>query len=842
MSRATTTFADVLRHLRTVASLSQEDLAERAGLSLRGVSDLERGLRRAPHLTTVRMLADALELGPDDRKALLTAARPRSLSKTEDAAPASYPPLPMPLTSLIGREQELTDLTVLLGQANVRLVTVTGPGGTGKTRLALEVGAHLQGTFRDGVLFVDLAPVREAEFVLPTLASTLGVRERAGQPLRDTLARVLASKHLLLLLDNCEQVPEAAPEIAALLAACPQLSVLATSRAALRVRGEREVPLLPLPLPASDHRSSVADVALVPTVALFLERATASQPTFALTPDNAAAVAAICQRLDGLPLAIELAAAWTRVLPPAALLDRLEQRLLLLTGGSRDLPARQQTMRDAIAWSYDLLAESEQTLFRRLAVFAGSFSLEAATAVAGARGMPDGAILEGIAGLVTTSLLQTREDLDGGPRYQMLETIREYGLEQLAASGEAEELGRHHADYALALAQAGAAALGSATQGGWLTRLEVEQANLRAALTWLRDHEAGETGLRLATALGVFWHIRNAHAEARTWLEIFLAHASAATPTKDRLSALHWVGEFAGLLGDTAAAEVHLTESLTLARQVDDKGGIALALRAIGSAAFLHGDVAASIAPFTEAAGIARELEDRRQTAFLVAFLAIAVGHQGDLTRAEALVIESEALLRALGDTDSFEADFALIVHGFLAIMGGDYAQAQPHLEAAVGTGRAIGAKANLSVALGGLADVALAQGDIEAAVQHSREGLVTGWEGNFPLGVAFNLIGLVRLGSDGREQVPVARMVGMVDGVGRAVQVLPTATITAYESSVASVRAALGDAAFTAARAAGRALSLESAVTEALVLADEVTGTGTHSIRPGHLISDGTC
>ena len=258
--------------------------------------------------------------------------------------------------------------------------------------------------------------------------------------------------------------------------------------------------------------------------------------------------------------------------------------------------------------------------------------------------------------------------------------------------------------------------------------------------------------MRLATALGVFWHIRSANAEARTWLETFLAQAPAATPTAERVAALRWAGEFAGLLGDTAAAEGYLTESLTLARQVGDKAGIALALRAIGSAAFLHGDVAASIAPFTEAAGIARELEDRRQMAFLLTFLAYAVGLQGDLTRAEALATESDTLLRALGDTDSFEADFASIVHGFLAIMGGAYAQAQPHLETAVATGRAIGAKANLSVALGGLAEVALAQGDIEAATQHAREGLVTGWEGNFPLGIAFNLMGLVRLGSDGER------------------------------------------------------------------------------------------
>jgi predicted ATPase/transcriptional regulator with XRE-family HTH domain len=820
MSSAVTSFADLLRHLRTSSALSQEELAMRSGLSLRGISDLERGVRRAPHLTTVRLLADALELSPEDREALLAAARPGRLPAVQGAGSESYPPLPVPLTSLIGREQELSDLIALVGQPNVRLVSVTGPGGTGKTRLALEVGARLQNAFADGVVFVDLAPLREAQFVLPTFATTLGVRERAGQPLRDTLSRFLAPQQLLLLLDNCEQVLAAGPEIAALLAACPQLSVLATSREPLRVRGERVFPLKPLPLPASDPRSSVADVALVPAVALFLERATASHPTFALTPDNAAAVAAICRRLDGLPLAIELAAAWVRVLPPAALLERLEQRRLLLTGGSRDLPLRQRTMRDTIAWSYDLLPSQEQQLFRRLAVFAGSFSLEAAKAVAGARGMPDRDVLEGIASLVNKSLLQTREELAGEPRYQMLETIREYGLEQLAASGETEELGRHHADYCLTQAQAGAVALGSAAQGGWLPRLEAEQANLRAALAWLRDHEAGETGLRLATALGVFWHIRSANAEARTWLETFLAQAPAATPTADRVSALRWAGEFAGLLGDTGVAEARLTESLTLARQMGDKGSVAVALRAIGSAAVLHGDVAASIEPFTEAAGIARELKDLRQTAFLLAYLAYAVGHQGDLARAEVLLTESEALVRTLGDTDSFEAGLAALAHGLLAVMDGTYARARPHLEAAVCKGRAIGAKGTLSVALGGLAEVALANGDIEAATQHYREGLVTGWEGDFPLGIVFNLTGLARLGSSGTELGPVARVVGMVDALGGAIQALPPLAITAYESSVASVRAALGDAAFTAAREAGRALPLESAVTEALALA----------------------
>jgi len=316
MSSATTSFAGLLRRLRTSAALSQEELAKRSGLSLRGISDLERGVRRAPHLTTIRVLANGLGLGPAERQALLAAARPGTAPEPADAAPGDYPPLPLPLTPLLGRERELATLASLVRAGDIRLVTLTGAGGTGKTRLALQVCALVSSAFSDGVVFVDLTPLRESEFVLPTIAAALGMRERPGQSLLDTLSRFLAPKRLLLLLDNCEQVLGAAPQIAALVAACPRLSVLATSRAALRVRGEREAPLLPLPLPVSDHHSSLAELADVPSVALFAKRAAASQPSFFLSTDNAVAVAAICRRLDGLPLAIELAAAWVRVMPP----------------------------------------------------------------------------------------------------------------------------------------------------------------------------------------------------------------------------------------------------------------------------------------------------------------------------------------------------------------------------------------------------------------------------------------------------------------------------------------------------------------------------------------------
>ena len=341
--------------------------------------------------------------------------------------------LSIPPTSLIGRGDEVTALLAALASGS-RLLTLTGPGGTGKTRLAMEIGAEALDRYPDGVFFVDLAPLTDPALVIPTIATTLGVREVVSQPLFQTLSGFLMDKKMLLLLDNFERLLAAAPDVGALLATSPQLAVLATSRGSLHVRGEREFPLLPLPLPAADHLPPLEVLAQVPAVALFVDLASATQPNFSLTSENAVAVSAICRHLDGLPLAIELAAARVKVLPPAALLARLKQRLPLLTGGGRDLPARQRTMRDAIAWSYDLLAPVEQALFRHLAVFAGGFTLDAAEAVAASQG--DLWILDGVVTLVEQSLLRQMPAVGDEPRYQMLETVREFGLERLEGAGE----------------------------------------------------------------------------------------------------------------------------------------------------------------------------------------------------------------------------------------------------------------------------------------------------------------------------------------------------------------------------------------------------------------------
>ncbi len=754
MSSATMSFADLLRHLRTAAALSQEALAERAGVSPRGISDLERGVRRAPHLTTVRLLADALELSPSDRQALLAAARPGRLPQTPDAAPGSSALLPMPLTSLIGREPELAELTVLLGQDTVRLVTVTGPGGTGKTRLALEVAAHLRGEFSDGVVFVDLAPMRAPDLVVPTIASALGVRERSGQRLRETLSRVLASKQLLLLLDNCEQVLDAAPDIAALLAACPHLSVLATSREALRVRGERAFPLPPLPLPMSTHLSSVDELARGPAVALFVERAAASHPSFVLTPDNAAAVAAICRRLDGLPLAIELAAAWIRVLPPAALLTRLEKRLPLLTSGSHDPPTRQRTMRDAIAWSNDLLSPDERTLFRRLGVFAGGWTLEAASAVTHVDGHLD--VVEGLVSLVDKSLVQ-RHDNDAEPRFTMLETVREFALDQLHEDDDqclATE--QAHAGYFLSLAEEAYAGLVGAEQRAWLARLDAEDVNIRAALNWGLEHGLAESTMRLARSLWRYWSARGRLVEGRSWLERALALPGVAeAPLTVRADAHNALGNLLGDSGEYTQARQHYEEALTLRRELGDSEGIAGALNNLGIVAAWLGDYDGALALHKESL----ELRQARDDAFGMALSLTNLGDvllaQGDFNGAQDYQEEALRLRELVHD----EAGIAYSVYnlGEIARLRGDTAAAARHLADSLHRFEALGEKIGIAYAECSLGDLASREGDTARAALLLERALRTRTEMGDKRGVIECFEALGDGGASAREQTTTA-------------------------------------------------------------------------------------
>src|SRR5919202_1421218 len=486
----------LLRAQRERRGLTQEVLAERAGagLSVRTISNIERGHTR-PYRHTLEVLAGALGLGAAERAALLAAWRARPAPPS-----AAAPGVPAALTPLLGREREEAAVAHLLRRREVRLLTLTGPGGVGKTRLAYQVAADIHAAFADGVVTVDLAPIRDPQLVMPAVARALGLREAGRLSLREQLAAHLRAKRLLLVLDNMEQVAAAGPALAEVLAACPGLTALVTSRAALRGRGEHVVAGPPLDVPDPTRVRDLQALAQVPAVALFVQRAQEVRPDFALTSTNAAAVAAICARLDGLPLALELAAARLTLFLPQALLARLEgapsnapmtrdPTLQVLVSGARDLPERQRTLRDTLAWSYDLLAPQEQTLVRRLVVFAGGCTPEAAEAVCLLDGEAPLAVLAGLIALVDHSLLRQDVVADADEaRLVMLETVREYGWERLAASGEAAAVQRAHAAYYLGLAEEAAPELEGPEQAAWMARLEREHANLRAALQWTLAH------------------------------------------------------------------------------------------------------------------------------------------------------------------------------------------------------------------------------------------------------------------------------------------------------------------------------------------------------------------
>ncbi len=558
--------------------------------------------------------------------------------------------LPMQRTAFIGRDREEAALRELLGRANVRLVTLTGPGGIGKTRLALQVAAEIAGEFRGGVCFVPLSAVGEHGLIASTIAQALGAREVANQSPQESLKEYLSAVNqpVMLLLDNFEHLIGAAPIIAQLLTIGPQLKIVVTSQAPLHVYGEHEFPVPPLALPDPKSMPPLEVLSQLPAVALFVERAKAVKPEFALTKENAPTVAAICARLDGLPLAIELAAARIKLLSPPAMLTRLESRLNLLTGGARDLPSRQQTLRGTVDWSYGLLNPAEQTLFRRLSVFTGGCTLEGAEAVCDTKGDLGLDVLDGMASMVDKSLAQHTEQADTETRFRMLSTIREYALERLAESQDESATRRAHAAYYLVLAEEGAQDVISHPE--WLDRFEVEHDNFRLALDYLIKTGDAEWGLRLGAALFRFWETREYLTEGRDALARLLAMEGAGTRPKLRARLLFAAAVLAGEQGDYNCARQLFEESLDTCVELKDTHGVAVALNALAVNARDRGDFPAAALLFERCVAIWKDLGDSADLARALSNLAGMMKLEGDYARAYSLYEECLAMFREAGD------------------------------------------------------------------------------------------------------------------------------------------------------------------------------------------------
>ncbi|HLY22673.1 MAG TPA: LuxR C-terminal-related transcriptional regulator [bacterium] len=681
----------------------------------------------------------------------------------------------------IGRDKEIALVREELLRPEVRLLTLTGPPGIGKTRLAIAVATDVRDRFEDGVWFVDLASIADSALVVPAIAHVLRIREAAPQALLKLVKRDLRDKHNLLVLDNFEQVTGAAVELADLLEACPAVKMMVTSRAALRLSWEHEFPVPPLGVPDPAHLPGADIMSEYPAIALFVERARAVSPSFRLTASTAEAVARVCARLDGLPLAIELAAARIKELPPPAILTRLESRLDFLTGGTRDLPARQQTLRRAIAWSYDLLDPTEKTWFNRLSGFMGGCPSDGIEAVCTADAQDRADTLDILRSLIDKSLLQQEAGGAAQPRFRMLETIQEFGLDRLRATGEFEAVRERHAAFFITVAERAEVGLATAAQPAWLDWLEREHDNLRAALRWALGRAEAQTALRLVATLMRFWLMKAYYAEARMWAERVLA--ATADATLIRAKTLRGFAHLLWIQGDYERAKQLSEQSLTLSQDLGDRYGIAFGVASLGLHAYLKGDLEEAAQCLDRSLRLARELQDKWLVSLVLNILGRTVDRRGDPALARQHLDEGLRLADGIGDRW-----LVSLLHTSLGV-------------------------------------VSLHQRDAVPAAKHFNDSLGLARDLGDQWGIAWNLEGLAAVAVTAGDHERAARLLGAADALRKVINTPLTPSERAdLERTLAAARAALSEADIAAAWAKGAAMRPDQAIQYAVGVGESVT------------------